>query len=313
MGRGIDGLHIFKEKKDKKEFLIRIKERLAQSSLQVYAWCLMENHFHFLIQTGETPMAEFMRSIMTGYAIYYNKTHKRRGHLFQNRYKSILCETDAYLLKLISYIHLNPVKANVVSFGKLKQYAWTGHKELMIVQEKGVIDRDEVLGFFGRTEKQAIEAYKDYLMEELDSDDDLTGGGLIRSLGGMTETMKVKRDEKQMYDERILGSGDFVEDVLSRMETEETRQRPFRNIEALLTRLALYYGVCKEEILNSRTKAVREAREVFIYLGNAYLGASLTTLGKLLKVSQSAASQARQKGRQLVKIKELVRKLAELE
>ncbi len=312
IGRGIDGLYIFKETKDKREFLKRIKDRLAENSLQIYAWCLMDNHFHCLIQTGKTSLAEFMRSIMTSYAIYYNKNHKRRGYLFQNRYKSIVCEADAYLLKLISYVHLNPVKAGMVSFSELKQYAWTGHKELMTTQEEKMIDRDEVLGLFGRTEKQALEGYTDYLKKELNSNEDFMGGGLIRSLGGLEEGMKTRGDERQMYDERILGSGDFVDEVLNQMETEEVSQGPFKDRDVLLTHLARHYEVDREAIVNSRTKAVHEARQVFIYLGSIFLGESLTALGKLLGISQSAASQARQRGQQAVNKKGLVKKLVNM-
>ncbi len=312
IGRGIDGLYIFNELKDKREFLHRIKKRLDESSLQIYGWCLMGNHFHLLIQTGKTSLAEFMRSIMTGYAIYYNKTHNRKGYLFQNRYKSILCETDGYLLKLISYVHINPIKARIVSLGKLKQYAWTGHKELMSQQqEEGLIDREEVLGFFGLTEKQAIETYMDYLKDELKSDEDMKGSGSLRSLGSKEES-KVQGDEKQMYDKRILGSRDFVEMVLNRLETEELPIVPFKDTIDLLTRLACYYQLDKEEILNSRTKEVREARHVFVYLGNIYLSESLTALGELLRINQSAASQARQKGQQVASKKGLVKKLTKI-
>ena len=253
-----------------------------------------------------------MRSIMTGYAIYYNKTHNRKGYLFQNRYKSILCETDGYLLKLISYVHINPIKARIVSLGKLKQYAWTGHKELMSQQqEEGLIDREEVLGFFGLTEKQAIETYMDYLKDELKSDEDMKGSGSLRSLGSKEES-KVQGDEKQMYDKRILGSRDFVEMVLNRLETEELPIVPFKDTIDLLTRLACYYQLDKEEILNSRTKEVREARHVFVYLGNIYLSESLTALGELLRINQSAASQARQKGQQVASKKGLVKKLTKI-
>ncbi len=312
IGRGIDGLYIFNELKDKREFLRRIKKCLDESSLRIYGWCLMGNHFHILIQTGKTSLAEFMRSIMTGYAIYYNKTHKRKGYLFQNRYKSILCEADVYLLKLISYVHLNPIKARMVSFGKLKQYAWTGHKELMNrQQEGGLIDREEVLGFFGLTEKQAIETYMDYLKDELKSNEDMDAGGSVRSLGSNEEGTKAQEEENQMCDRRILGSEDFVESVLNRLEKEELPIGPFRDIIDLLKRLASYYQLDKDEILNSRTKEVREARHVFVYLGNIYLNESLTALGKLLKINQSAASQARLKGQYVASEKGLVKKLTE--
>ncbi len=110
----------------------------------------------------------------------------------------------------------------------------------------------------------------------------------------------------------ILGSRDFVERVLNQLETGELPIGPFKDIIDLLTRLACYYQLNKEEILNCRTKEVREARHVFVYLGNIYLSKSLTALGGLLRINQSAASQARRKGRQVASKKGLVKKLTKI-
>jgi REP element-mobilizing transposase RayT len=72
-------------------------------------------HFHLLLRTGRTPIATVMRRLLTGYAVSHNRRHRRHGHLFQNRYKSILCQEDIYLLELVRYIHLNPIRAKLVS------------------------------------------------------------------------------------------------------------------------------------------------------------------------------------------------------
>ena len=311
IARGIDGAYVFKEDKDKKEFLSRLKQRLSESSLQLYAWALMSNHVHLLIQTGETPLAEFMRSVLTGYAIYYNKIHKRKGYLFQNRYKSILCESDEYLLPLIRYIHLNPVKAGIVTFQKLEQFLWTGHKELM-EGGRGPVAREEVLGFFGEKEDEAKKVYVDFLREGLNVEEDLMGGGLIRSSGGMENTLKAgyaKKNDRQNYDERILGTGNFVDDVLERLESGEKEKKFFHGMDDLLGRLSGYYRVEKNDIVNNRTKGVREARNVLVYLGNVYLGESMTAMGRLLRIKQSAASQARGKGQKVAAEKLLVKEL----
>ncbi|MBI5417388.1 transposase, partial [Candidatus Poribacteria bacterium] len=145
IGRGIERSSIFKEEKDKKEFLRRVKLNLDKSSMQCYAWCVMNNHFHLLLVTGETKLSEFMRRVLTGYAVYYNKVHKRTGHLFENRYKSIICDTDEYLLPLIRYIHLNPIKVRAIQIEELSKYKWTGHSEIIGKSEKSnVIEVNEV-------------------------------------------------------------------------------------------------------------------------------------------------------------------------
>jgi len=114
------------------DFLSRLGELCQEGFLAVYAWSLMENHFHLLVRTKHQPLSKSMRSILTGYVINFNRRHKRYGHLFQNRYKSIVCEDDPYLLELTRYIHLNPLRAGVVrDMGALLGYPWSGHSVLM--------------------------------------------------------------------------------------------------------------------------------------------------------------------------------------
>jgi len=114
MGRGIERRDIFRDDKDRRYFLSRLAVILDETQTQCYADALIPNHFHLLLRTGATPLSKVMRRLMTGYAVTFNKRHKRSGHLFQNRYKSIVCEEDAYLLELIRYIHLNPLRARLV-------------------------------------------------------------------------------------------------------------------------------------------------------------------------------------------------------
>ena len=100
--------------------------------LHCYAWALILNHFHILLRTGATPLSTVMRRLMTGYAVTFNIRHRRSGHLFQNRYKSVICEEDPYLLELIRYIHLNPLRAKLVKdLKELDKYLWTGHSALL--------------------------------------------------------------------------------------------------------------------------------------------------------------------------------------
>ena len=88
--------------------------------------------FHLLLRTVLTPLSKVMRRLMTGYAVTFNQRHRRAGHLFQNRYKSVVCEEDPYLLELIRYIHLNPLRAKLVEDLKaLDKYPWTGHSVLL--------------------------------------------------------------------------------------------------------------------------------------------------------------------------------------
>ncbi|MBC8466430.1 MAG: transposase, partial [Deltaproteobacteria bacterium] len=132
MARGIERREIFKDDKDRKSFLERFAIILEETQTQCYAWALIPNHFHLLLRTGATPLSKVMRRLMTGYAVTFNIRHRRSGHFFQNRYKSVVCEEDPYLLELIRYIHLNPLRVKLVQdLKELDNYPWTGHSAIM--------------------------------------------------------------------------------------------------------------------------------------------------------------------------------------
>lgn len=296
IGRGIERRAIFKKEADKSLYFKIIKEQLSKSSVQIYAWCIMDNHFHILLQTGKTSISEFMRRILTGYAVNYNKIHNRAGHLFQNRYKSILCDKDEYLLPLIRYIHQNPVKAKVVNISKLSGYHWAGHRDILKKHGEGIIAREEVLGYFGKTEQKAIAAYKEYMNDGLEQKEDYEGGGLIRSAGGFETLLEKRRiGDLQMYDERMLGDGDFVEKVYNAIEEEDNKK--IKDIETLVKNIAKYYKVKEAEIIETRKKEIREARNVLVYAATKYLGESGSSIGKKLGIGVAAASIAKEKGR----------------
>jgi len=124
--RGIERRKIFRDRTDYSQFLKRIGK--AKGDSQILAWALMPNHGHFLLRTGIERLSKIMRRLLTGYAVYFNKRHQRVGHLFHNRYKSIVCDEDAYLKTLARYIHLNPLKAGLVqNLSELSRYPWCGH------------------------------------------------------------------------------------------------------------------------------------------------------------------------------------------
>ncbi len=133
------------------------------------------------------------------------------------------------------------------------------------------------------------------------------GGGLIKSIGGIKGLLM--SDEKQMYDERILGDGDFVNNVLEQMEQTDGKRKYFKDLSDLLKKISKYYNVEGEDILKTKTKEVREARIVLVYCANEYLGISATSVGKLMGISQAAASMLRSKGRRIFKENDLIDKI----
>jgi REP element-mobilizing transposase RayT len=130
--RGIEKTDIFLDDTDRAFFLRRFSTLLQETGTQCLAWSLMSNHFHLLLRPTGEKLSSFMRRLLTGYAVTFNLRHRRAGHLFQNRYKSIVCEEDSYLLELVRYIHLNPLRAGLAAdLQALDDYQWAGHSVLM--------------------------------------------------------------------------------------------------------------------------------------------------------------------------------------
>ncbi len=126
--RGIERRKIFLDDSDRDHFVQRLGRVISETQTPCYAWAIIPNHFHLLLKTGNIPIATVMRKLLTGYAVTFNRRHDRVGHLFQNRYKSILCQQDRYFLELVRYIHLNPLRANLVgSIRQLNRYEYCGH------------------------------------------------------------------------------------------------------------------------------------------------------------------------------------------
>jgi putative transposase len=271
-----------------------------------YAWALIPNHFHILAQTGDVPLSTVMRRLLTGYAVSFNRRHRRSGHLFQNRYKSILCQEDTYLLELVRYIHLNPLRAGLVSdLKQLDRFGYSGHSRIMGKMKNDFQDVDKVLGLFDDYEQRARRRYWQFMSKGVSEGrkPELVGGGLIRSVGGWHELSELRRMKIHFKsDERVLGDSHFVETVLhSASEAMERRYRlkaegyTFRNVAK---RVGEIFEMSNRDLMAPGKQPHRvKARSVLTYWAVHELGMSVTDVGLKLGLSQSAASRAVQRGR----------------
>jgi len=216
--RGIERRRIFSDDQDRDNFVERLGNIVTETQTSCFAWALIPNHAHILLRTGPTPLATVMRRLLTGYAVSYNRRHRRHGHLFQNRYKSILCQEDTYLLELVRYIHLNPLRAKIVkSLTDSDRYPYSGHSALMGKIRRNFQDTGYVLQLFGKKVPAARRAYHTYVEKGIAQGrrPELVGGGLVRSAGGWSAVKAMRRVQDHMKsDERILGDGDFAQSVL---------------------------------------------------------------------------------------------------
>ena len=230
MVRGINKTPIFTDDRDRQSFLEKLHLNLNDSACSIYAWTLMDNHLHLLVKSGGQGISYLMRKQLTWYAMYFNHKYQRSGHLFENRYKSIICEEDRYLLALIRYIHLNPLRAGrLKSLEDLDQYPWSGHSAIMGTYNREWMDTRYVLAQFGGTLKKARRAYWKFMEEGLNQGriPELTGGGLARSQGGWSAVFSQKRKGVTLEsDERVLGGSEFVNQILE--ESQESGNIQFR-------------------------------------------------------------------------------------
>jgi REP element-mobilizing transposase RayT len=309
MARGIDRCEIFRDDTDRNNFLDRLGGILSETETTCYSWALMPNHFHLLLRTGSVSIATVMRRLLTGYAVSHNRRHRRSGHLFQNRYKSILCQEDAYLLELVRYIHLNPIRAGMVKDIKaLDKYPFSGHSALMGKAMRQWQDTDWVLKLYDDRLWMGRRRYGAFVERGISQGrrEDLMGGGLIRSSGGWAG-VKAKRKAKvfEKSDERILGDGDFVDGVL--LAAQEQMEKRYRlsargyDLDTIASRVRHIMRLDASCLWAPGKERKRvEARSVLCYWAVRDLGTNMAELSRRLRLSISGVSLSVKRGERIV-------------
>jgi REP element-mobilizing transposase RayT len=306
MVRGLERRTIFRDDRDRADFIQRVAALAAARAWTVLAWALLANHAHLLVRTRERPLATAMRSLLTGYAGGFNRRHKRTGHLFQNRYKSIVVEEEPYLLELTRYIHLNPLRAGLVrDLRALDRYRWCGHSAILGARRVPWQAVDEILGQFGRQVGEARRRYRRFVADGIPQGrrPALQGGGLRRSAGGWEGLALLRRGrERWAFDERVLGSGAFVEEV--RAAAGFPRPRPAqaaRALPRLFDRIATLLRVPPAALTaGSRLRAVAHARAAVSAVAAPVLGLPATRVAAALGVTQMAVLRGIPRGRALL-------------
>lgn len=309
MARGIERRKIFYDDQDRDAFVERLAGLVRETRTTCCAWALIPNHFHLLLKTGLVPIATIMRRLLTGYAIGFNRRHRRSGHVFQNRYKSILCEQDPYLVELVRYIHLNPLRARLLKDLKaLDTYRYTGHSCVMGRRINDWQNVDLALSYFDDRRHSARRLYREFIKEgiALGHRKDLVGGGLIRSTGGWKMACAMRRAGLFIKsDERILGSSAFVEAVLSRAQEHLDIKATVANrgvtFDDILNAVAGMLSVAPEDIVGGgKMRKVVKVRNLVSYWSVTHLSLSLTEIGRRLGISISTVSGAVKRGRHMV-------------
>ena len=304
IGRGIERKEIFLNRLDRNDFISRLGRLAQDGAWVVYAWALLPNHFHLLCKTHQQPLSSSMRKLLTGYAVNFNRRHRRHGHLFQNRYKSIVCQEDAYLLELVRYIHLNPLRAGLVKdMRELNRNPWSGHSALIGNVKREWQDTDYVRSFFGKGH-EAKRRYQEFVSRGIGKGrrPELVGGGLVRSAGGWFEVLALRRSgDRQASDQRILGDGEFVQDLLGEMDEMGSRNLRLplerKSLDLLAERVCEVHGIRSGELLSgSRRREIVEARRIMSRLSVKELGYSGAEVARYLGVTNSCVTRAASSG-----------------
>ncbi len=309
IARGIERGRIFRDDEDRENFIERLGELVQETQTQCFAWALIPNHFHLLLKTGSVPISSVMRRLLTGYAVSHNRRHRRSGHLFQNRYKSILCQEDVYLKELVRYIHLNPLRARLVKdMAALDKYRFAGHSYILGKNENDWQATKAVLTYFGDRQATARKRYREHVVKglELGKQPALIGGGLLRSAGGWAAVRSQRKAGTfQKSDERILGDGDFVNTVLAdAREVMDNRYRmvvngiQMKDIVAAVSELLLIPG--RSLVGPSKERIVVKGRALVCYWSVRELGMSMTEVADGLKIAVPTVSLAVRKGERIV-------------
>jgi len=209
--RGNQRRKTFRSDDDYKAYLDRLEKYRAKFHVRIYAYCLMPNHVHLLLETGSTPLAKFMQGLQQSYTQYFNRSYRKVGHLFQGRYKAIICDKDKYLLALVRYIHLNPVRARLAK--RPERYPHSGHRSYLLMNETPkIIEVGPILKLLG-----GKKGYENFVLE------------------GMSES---HNDEYYaVEDQRFLGEEGFGEEI-SRDAGFKEERKPQESIETVFKEIA---------------------------------------------------------------------------
>lgn len=267
--RGNGGESVFFTDSDRYRFYLLLQEGACRFGYRVHAFCLMTNHIHLALQVGDIPLSRGMQNLSFRYTRWINWQKRRTGHLFQGRYKAVLIDGDDYLLELVRYIHLNPVRAGMVD--DAEQYPWSGHRAYLGKEDLTWLTTDWVLGQFGRSVAKGRVGYMNFVLD------------------GMGEEHRPEFHGKGEVDSRLLGNDSFVNTCLSGLE-ERTLRLTAHEIIAIVCRA---YAIDEAELkTHSQGRIASEARAVVGFLVREIGCATLSDVAKVVNREVGSVSSA---------------------
>lgn len=283
--RGDDRKKVFISDRDYEKFLDYLLTAKQRFKFHVYAYCLMTNHYHLLLETTQANISKIMHYINGSYTTYYNTKRKRCGHVFQGRYKSLVVDRDGYFQELSRYIHLNPVRAKITSTPD--KYRWSSYMGYLGKNDP-VIDQDKIKQIMDMSKGHYQRFVLDGLNNATDPFKDVYAGFILGSVKFIKEQLKNLRNQVERADIS------FQKDIVCDVEMEE-----------IVKKVGSRYGVALETIYASKKKPVL-AKKVAIYLAKKLTALKNTEIGERFGITYSAVSKAMTDvGRLMVKSQEV--------
>jgi len=267
--RGNERKNIFRNNQDREQFLSYLQSAYLRYKAVIHVYCLMSNHYHLLMETPKSNLSQIMRHINGAYTNYFNVRHKRRGHLFQGRYKAILIEADSYAGELSRYIHLNPVRANMVDMPE--KYNWSSYLCYTGRKKKPKwLALDFIFSYFDDDPKDARKKYAEFVIAGIN----------VNRASPLEGT----------HASTILGSDDFIELI---KDTYIDRKKRDRNLPALkqLIKCPDIKDVYQEVAMHFDGK-VSFSKKATLYLFHKYSGKPLKEIGMFFGIGESAVSDS---------------------
>lgn len=287
--RGNAGEPIFFDDGDRHRFYLLLQEGIERYGHRIHAFCLMTNHVHLVVQIAELPLSKIMQNVSFRYTRWINWRKGRMGHLFQGRHKAFLVDSDEYLLQLIRYIHLNPVRVGMAP--KPEEYRWSSHRAYLGKESLPWLTTDYALGQFGETVGKARQGLAAFIAE------------------GIAEGYRPEFHGQGMADNRCVGGDWFVEQALAKADAKDQLTV---SITELITAVCDGYGIVEKHIAAGGRLAA-EARGVAAFLALKFRGCSLERLAVLTGRDASTLSSAARRITEKVKTdKMLAHKIDEL-
>lgn len=284
--RGNERKDVFKSKRDREKFLEYLESSNERYNAVIHAFCLMDNHYHLLLETPSGNLPQVMRHINGAYTTYFNFKRARRGHLFQGRYKAILVEKDEYAKELSRYIHLNPVRAKLSE--KPEDYFWSSYNFYIgRVKAPQWLHLDFILGYFGGKTVAAQKGYQAFVLALLDQE--------------------YESPLKEVVNSVMLGNQDFIQFIKENFVSGQKQDKEIPALKqlAIQSSMEAVFDAVDSVLLKDRAFA----RNLKIYLCHRYTGEKLKSIGKHFGLSESAVSHASKRAKVQVENEKKLKKV----